>query len=47
MESYGESTQAHILEHHTNLLAYLADWLLYTPENGYQGAIKRQGGVLS
>ena len=25
---------------------YLANWLLYTPENGFQGTIKHQGGLL-
>ena len=29
---------------HANLLAYLGKLTAYTPENGFQGAIKRQGG---
>ena len=43
-ESYGERTQIHTFENHANLLAYLANWLLYTPENGFQGTIKCQCG---
>ena len=30
MESYGERTQTHTFENHANLLAYLANWPLYT-----------------
>ena len=30
-------------KHHANLLTYLADWLLYTLENGFQSDIKGQG----
>ena len=45
-ESFGESKQTRTFENHTTLLSYLANWLLYTPENGFQGAIKRQGGLL-
>ena len=37
MTSYGKCTQTHTLENHANLLAYLADWLLHIPENGFQG----------
>ena len=41
MESYGERTQTHTFESHAKLLAYLASWPLYFPENGFQGAIER------
>ena len=47
MESYGERTQTRTFENHANLLAYLASWRLYFPENGFQGIIKRQGMALS
>ena len=30
-------------KHHANLLTYLADWLPYTLENGFQSDIKGQG----
>ena len=43
-ESYGEHTQTCTFKTHANLLAYLANWPLYTLGNGSQGAIKRQGG---
>ena len=43
-ESYSECTQACTFENHANLLTYLANWPLFTPENGFQGAIKHQGG---
>ena len=39
-ESYGEHTQTRTFESHANLLTYLANWLLFTPENGSQGAVK-------
>ena len=38
-----ECTQTCTFENHANLLAYLTNWLLFTPENGSQGAIKCQG----
>ena len=28
---------------HRPVLTYLVNWQLYTPENGFQGAIERQG----
>ena len=31
------------LEKHANLLTYLTNWPLYTPENGFWGIIKCQG----
>ena len=37
--------QTRTFENHAILLAYLANWPLYTPENGFQGAIKRQDGL--
>ena len=43
-ESYSERTQACTFENHANLLTYMANWPLFTPENGFQGAIKHQGG---
>ena len=43
-ESYSERTQTHTFENHANLLAYLANWPLFTLENGFQGTIKCQGG---
>ena len=40
----GERTQTRTFETHANLLAYLTNWSLYTPKNGFRGVIKRQGG---
>ena len=40
MESFSERTQTCAFENHANLLAYLANWLLFTPENHFQGTIK-------
>ena len=37
-------SQTCTFENHTNLLPYLANWLLYTLENGFLGFIERQGG---
>ena len=42
--SYGERKQTRTFENHANLLAYLTNWPLYTPENGFRDVIKRQGG---
>ena len=44
MESYGECTQIRTFKTHSDLFAYLANWLLYTLENGFWGVIERQGG---
>ena len=44
MESYSERTQTCTFENHANLLTYLANRLLFTLENGFQGAIKCQSG---
>ena len=43
-ESYGKRTQTRTFKNYANLLDYLANWPLYTPENGFQGTIKHQGG---
>ena len=43
MESFSEHTQTRTFKNHANLLAYLANWPLFSLENGFQGAIKRQG----
>ena len=40
--SYGEGTQTRTFENHANLLAYLPNWPLYTPENGFLSAIKHK-----
>ena len=38
MESSGERTQTELyIQNHTNLLPYLANWSLYTMENGFWG----------
>ena len=39
----GERTQTRTFENHTNLLAYLTNWALYTPGNGFRGVMKLQG----
>ena len=41
MASYGERTQTSTIKNHANLLAYLANWLLYTPVNGFQETPRR------
>ena len=43
MESFSEHAQTRAFENHTNLLTYLANWLLFTSENHFQGVIKCQG----
>ena len=45
-ESYSECTQTRVFENHANLLAYLVNWPLFTPENGFQGAVECQGFAL-
>ena len=38
MKSYSERTQTGTFENHVNLIAYLANWPLFIPENGFQGS---------
>ena len=42
-QANGERTQTRTFKNNANLFTYLANWQLYTLENGFQGAIKRKG----
>ena len=42
--NYGKHKETLYLKIMLTLLAYLVNWPQYIPEDGFQGAIKRQGG---